>query len=237
MFTVVVPPLRPARLTPEEDEPFAFALGAKIGEGAFSTVYALSAPSTSMAAKVILKEGLAMAAHVEQVVQEMRVLRALRHPNIVRMHATHETDETLSLIMERADSDLLESLHRDGPFSEARARTLGRQLLRALEACHANGLIHRDVKPENLLLFGDPHAEDVVLKLADFGTVRILDDSFDRPAQAAQHQPEQAPPGGLVDAMRVMGTRGTSISQCGTSYYMAPEVRIVPPTTLGPHPV
>ena len=59
--------------------------------------------------------------------------------------------------------------------------------------------------------------------------VRILDDSFGRPAQAAQHHPEQAPPGGLVDAMRVMGT---SISQCGTSYYMAPEVRVVP-TTLG----
>ncbi len=73
--------------------------------------------------------------------------------------------------MERASSDLLECLHRDGPFSEARARRLGRQLLRALEACHANSLIHRDVKPENLLLFGDPHAEDVVLKLADFGTV------------------------------------------------------------------
>ena len=57
--------------------------------------------------------------------------------------------------------------------------------------------------------------------------VRILDDSFGRPAQAAQHHPEQAPPGGLVDAMRVMGT---SISQCGTSYYMAPEVRVVPTT-------
>jgi serine/threonine protein kinase len=91
MFTVAVPPLRPARLTPEDDEPFAFALGAKIGEGAFSTVYALSAPSTSMAAKVYLKEGLAMA-----VVQEMRVLRTLYHPNIIRMHATHETDEKLS---------------------------------------------------------------------------------------------------------------------------------------------
>ena len=96
MFTVAVPPLRPVRLTPEEDEPFAFALGAKIGEGAFSTVYALSAPSTSMAAKVILKEGLAMAAQVEQLVQEMRVLRTLLHPNIIRMHATHETDEKLS---------------------------------------------------------------------------------------------------------------------------------------------
>jgi len=91
MFTVAVPPLRPARLTPEDDEPFAFALGAKIGEGAFSTVYALSAPSTSMAAKVYLKEGLAVA-----VVQEMRVLRTLYHPNIIRMHATHETDEKLS---------------------------------------------------------------------------------------------------------------------------------------------
>ena len=73
--------------------------------------------------------------------------------------------------MERASSDLLECLHRDGPFSEAGTRRLGRQLLCALEACHAHGLIHRDVKPENLLLFGDPHAEDVVLKLADFGTV------------------------------------------------------------------
>ena len=127
--------------------------------------------------------------------------------------------------MERASSDLLECLHRDGPFSEARVRRLGRQLFLALEVCHANGLIHRDVKPENLLLFGDPKAVDVVLKLADFGTVRILDDSFDRPAQAAQHHPEQAPPGGLVDAMRVMGT---SISQCGSSYYMAPEVFLLP---------
>ena len=52
--------------------------------------------------------------------------------------------------------------------------------------------------------------------------VRILNDSsFGRPAKAAQPHPEQASPGGLVDAMRVMGT---STSQCGTSYYMAPEV-------------
>ena len=65
--------------------------------------------------------------------------------------------------------------------------------------------------------------------------VRILDDSFGRPAQAAQHHPEQAPPRGeLADATRVMGT---SISQCGTSYYMAPEARVVPPTALGRHSV
>ena len=179
-----------------------------------------------MAAKVTLKAGLATEVE-QQLVQEMRVLRALVHPNIIRMHASHETDEKLSpnprvecsrhilllechsssvpaapttacswalhvapepgvytrpsdhalttrprrLIMERASSDLLECLHRDGPFSEAGTRRLGRQLLRALEACHAHGLIPRDVKPENLLLFGDPHAEDGVLKLADFGTV------------------------------------------------------------------
>lgn len=96
MFTVVLPPLRPTRLTPEEDEPFAFALGAKIGEGAFSTVYALSAPCTSMAAKVVVKTDLAPE-HIEQLVQEMRVLRTLHHPNIIRLHATHETDVKLSL--------------------------------------------------------------------------------------------------------------------------------------------
>ena len=99
MFTVVVPPVRQPRLTPEDDEPFAFALGAKIGSGAFSTVYALTAPSTSMAAKVVVKTDLA-ADHIEQLVQEMRVLRTLDHPSIIRLHATHETDERLSIIME-----------------------------------------------------------------------------------------------------------------------------------------
>ena len=220
MFTVIVPPLRKARLTPEDDEPFAFALGAKIGSGAFSTVYALSAPSTSMAAKVVVKTDLA-ADHIEQLVQEMRVLRALHHPNIIRMHATHETDERLSIIMERASCDLLDCLHRDGLFSEVRARRLMRQLLSALEFCHTNAIIHRDVKPENLLLFGDSHAVDVVLKLADFGTVRVLDDNFGQSHQTAQHRTEQAQPRGLIEAMRAMVT---STSQRGTSYYMAPEV-------------
>ena len=220
MFTVIVPPLSQPRLTPEEDEPFTFALGAEIGSGAFSTVYALTAPSTSMAAKVTVKSEL-VADHLEQVVQEMRVLRTLHHPNIIRMHATHETDETLSLIMERASCDLLDCLHRDGLLSEVRARRLLQQLLSALEFCHANAIIHRDVKPENLLLFGDSHAADVVLKLADFGTVRILDDNFGRSSQDTQHRVEQTQPRGLIEAMRAMVT---STSQRGTSYYMAPEV-------------
>ena len=219
MFTVVVPPLRQPRLTPEDDKPFAFALGAKIGSGAFSTVYALTAPSTSMAAKVVVKTDLA-ADHIEQLVQEMRVLRTLDHPNIIRLHATHESDERLSIIMERASCDLLDCLHRDGLFSEVRAQGLMRQLLSALEFCHKNAIIHRDVKPENLLLFGDSHSADVVLKLADFGTVRVLDDNFGQSPQTTEHRTEQAPRG-LIEAMRAMVT---STSQRGTSYYMAPEV-------------
>ena len=58
-------------------------------------MYALTAPSTSMAAKVTLKAGLATEVE-QQLVQEMRVLRTLVHPNIIRMHASHETDEKLS---------------------------------------------------------------------------------------------------------------------------------------------
>ena len=86
--------------------------------------------------------------------------------------------------------------------------------------CHANAIIHRDVKPENLLLFGDIHAADVVLKLADFGTVRVLDDNFGQSPLTTEHRTEQAPRG-LIEAMRAMVT---STSQRGTSYYMAPEV-------------
>merc|ERR1740130_1220364 len=168
---------------------------------------------------VVVKTDLA-ADHIEQLVQEMRVLRTLDHPNIIRLHATHETDERLSIIMERANCDLLDCLHRDGLFSEVRAQGLMRQLLSALEFCHTNAIIHRDVKPENLLLFGDSHAADVVLKLADFGTVRVLDDNFGHSPQATEHRTEQAPRG-LIEAMRAMVT---STSQRGTSYYMAPEV-------------
>jgi len=223
MFTIIVPPLRPPRLTPEETEPYAFTLGEQIGRGAFSVVYALRAPSGALAAKVMVKRDLPPD-HVEQLLSELRVLRTLHHPNIIRLHATHEDDETLSIIMERASCDLLECLQKNGLFSEVRARRLMRQLLCALEFCHANGIIHRDIKPENLLLFGDSHAADVVLKVADFGTVRILDDNFGRasaagsPAAAAAAAATQS---GLIEAMRAMVT---STSRLGTSYYMAPEV-------------
>lgn len=222
MFSIVIPPLKPPRLTPEEKEPYCFTCGEQIGKGAFSVVYALSAPSSALAAKVMIKRDLP-SEHVEQLVQEMRVLRTLHHPNIICLEATHEDEETLSIIMERAGCDLLECLQKGGLFSELQGRRLMRQLFSALEFCHANGVIHRDVKPENLLLFGDSRGADVVLKVADFGTVRILDDNFGRSRRAASPATPDAPPDsrGLIEAMRAMVT---STSRVGSSLYMAPEV-------------
>ena len=69
MFSIVIPPLRPPRLTPEEKEPYCFTCGEQIGKGAFSVVYALSAPSSALAAKVMIKRDLP-SEHVEQLVQE-----------------------------------------------------------------------------------------------------------------------------------------------------------------------
>ena len=168
--------------------------------------------SQALAAKVIQKEELA-SEQAEQVLVEIRALAMLRHKHVVRVLACHEDDQRLVLVMERARYDLYEALTRAGLFSEARTRRVMQQLLSALEYLHRNGVIHRDIKPENLLLFSGGGWDDsqMVLKVADFGTARIL---VGGGAHAGQHE-------GLIAALRAMVT---STSYVGTSYYMAPEI-------------
>lgn len=85
--------------------------------------------------------------------REMSLLRALDHPNIVRLHEVMQSSQRIYLVMDLAPhGDLFTLIKRGGPLSEAQALIHARQLIHALRYCHNRGVYHRDLKPENLLL-------------------------------------------------------------------------------------
>src|SRR5260221_162817 len=100
----------------------------------------------------------------ERFIREAQSAAALHHPNIVTVYDAGEEAGFLYMAMQYIDGpDLGAVLHRDGPLPAARAMWILDQLAQALEAAHARGLIHRDVKPANVLL------DDERCYLADFG--------------------------------------------------------------------
>ena len=113
-----------------------------------------------------LAENLARDADLRQrFLREGRLAARLNHPNIVRVFDVGEADGRPYIAMEHVDGETVADLiARRGTVPPTEASALGAQTARALAAAHAAGLVHRDVKPHNLLL-----RHDGVLKLGDFG--------------------------------------------------------------------
>ena len=99
---------------------------------------------------------------------EARIGAELSHPNVVTVHGTVVDGDEHWLVMEYLPSrSLAQIIEADGPIGPERAAKIGAQLASALSAMHAKGMVHRDVKPGNVLV-----ADDDVAKLSDFGISR-----------------------------------------------------------------
>ncbi len=141
-----------------------------LGEGGMAVVY--RATDTRLGRSVALKVmGRSLAGNGEaerRFLREARMLAGVSHPNLVCVYEAGESPAGPYLVMELlAGETLAGTLARGGPLEPARARGLVRRLAEALAACHARGVVHRDVKPSNVLLVPDRGPV-----LADFGLAR-----------------------------------------------------------------
>ncbi len=108
---------------------------------------------------------------------ELRVLARLNHPNLITLFDGTLSGSHAYLVMELIDGPSLSARLAQGPVPEAQVREIGSQIADALAYVHAQGMVHRDVKPANILLGADPTVGDMTVRarLSDFGIVRLLD--------------------------------------------------------------
>src|SRR5207248_10657045 len=105
--------------------------------------------------------------------REAEVLRQLDHPNIIRFRETGECDGLLYFAMDFVRGiDAERPVEGRGPLPVEQAVRIACQLLTALDYAHSRKIVHRDVKPANVMLTED-RAEQTVVKLADFGLARV----------------------------------------------------------------
>ncbi len=106
----------------------------------------------------------------ERFVREARAAARLSHPNVVAVYDQGDDDGTVFLVMELVTGHTLrDTIAKESPMTPARALALVEPVLSALAAAHRAGLIHRDVKPENVLI-----ADDGRVKVADFGLAKAV---------------------------------------------------------------
>ena len=141
-----------------------------VGEGSFGKVYKGRRKHTGqiVALKFIVKQGKTEK-DIKNLRQEIEILRHLRHENIIQMLDTFETKTKFVVVTELAHGELFEILEDDHQLPESCVAKIGKQLVRALHYLHSNGIIHRDMKPQNILI-----GANGTVKLCDFGFARAM---------------------------------------------------------------
>ncbi|GAB3161103.1 serine/threonine-protein kinase [Microbispora hainanensis] len=159
----VMPPLVGRRLGD-------YTVEAVVGRGGMATVY--RARDQRLGRAVALKVLAPQLAHDDRFrdrfVRESRMVASIDHPNIIPVYEAGERDELLFIAMRYVEgSDLRKLVQSEGPLPVGRANPLFVQIASALDAAHAHGLVHRDVKPANILVTQADH-----VYLTDFGLTK-----------------------------------------------------------------
>src|SRR5919205_1214125 len=144
-----------------------------VGSGGMSSVYRAHDRllERDVALKILHEQFTRDDDYVERFRREARSVAQLTHPNIVTVIDRGEQDGRQFIVFEYVDGENLKELvEREGPLPAHEVIELGLQVARGLAFAHENGLVHRDVKPQNVLLDGDGRA-----KVTDFGIARSLD--------------------------------------------------------------
>ncbi|KAM9624539.1 serine/threonine-protein kinase ULK1 isoform 5-T5 [Morphnus guianensis] len=179
---------------------FEFSRKDLIGHGAFAVVFKgrhKEKPELEVAVKCINKKNLAKSQTL--LGKEIKILKELKHENIVALYDFQELANSVYLVMEYCNGgDLADYLHTMRTLSEDTIRLFLQQIAGAMKMLHSKGIIHRDLKPQNILLSyaggRKSNPNNIRIKIADFGFARYLQNNM------------------------------MAATLCGSPMYMAPEV-------------
>ncbi|KAI0063015.1 kinase-like protein [Artomyces pyxidatus] len=217
-----LPPSYPRKVTVDDLEPVKV-----LGKGAFGTVYLAKERLTGLdlAVKVIPKARFAAKGHsgyFGMLLSEQEAMRGLDgRKGYLPLHASwHDTDNFYLATEYCPQGDLMSEIRKWSRIPPTHARFWTAQLLLALEGMHKLGLVHRDIKPDNLLFDRDGN-----LVIADFGLAR----DFSLPG--GQSQTTLLPPG--LHQLDEGAPAGFTVHACGTPPFMAPEALMHQPYSYG----
>jgi Tol biopolymer transport system component len=176
----------------------------QIGAGGMGEVYL--AKDTRLERKIALKilpESVAQdAERMQRFVREAKSASALNHPNIITIYEIGKTENTHFIATEYIEGETLRERLKGSPVKLKSALEIGSQVAGALDAAHRAGIVHRDVKPENVMV-----RPDVLVKLLDFGIAKLTERQIDPSPEGAT-------------AIKAQTSAGMVI---GTAAYMSPE--------------
>jgi serine/threonine protein kinase len=183
-----------------------YEICSQLGVGGMGEVYL--ANDTKLDRKVALKIlppelGQDTGDRVRRFIQEAKSASALNHPNILTIYEIDEVDSEQFIATEYVDGETLRTRIRKGTFSPGEALDVGIQVASALGATHAVGIIHRDIKPDNIML-----RHDGIVKVLDFGLAKLT-------RERQNESNSMAPTQNMINT-----ATGVVL---GTAHYMSPE--------------
>jgi serine/threonine protein kinase/Tol biopolymer transport system component len=151
-----------------------YRLISRLGGGGHGDVWLALDPQLSrdVAVKLLSPEYASHPAHVQRLYTEARMSSALNHPNIVTIYDTGHAEGADFIAQEYVSGETLRKALAKGPLGLRQALNLALQIASALEAAHSAGVVHGDIKPENIMI-----RDDGTAKVLDFGLARFVDEA------------------------------------------------------------
>ena len=190
-----------------------YILGEKLGEGAFAKVRLATQIhiKEKCAVKILEKKLLETSKDIQRLKKEIKILKKLRHKNIIQLYDIMESKRYLYFVMEYCkNGELFDYIVRKKRLKETEACCFFQQIINGVEYLHKQGIIHRDLKPENLLL-----DDKYRIKISDFGLSTFF--SKNNYLQTACGTPSYAPPE-MLEGHEYNG-EATDVWSCGIILY------------------
>lgn len=195
----------------------------EIGRGGMGLVYRARSEGgqKDCALKILPPASSRDPASIQRFASEARLLASLNHPNIATIHTVEQFEDIYFLTMELVEGSSLATHLGDGPVSLPEALTIARQVASALEAAHARGVVHRDIKPLNVMVGGDQH-----VKVLDFGIAKAVrgEESWNEKSPVRDEPGVSfSAPDAQTGEMQVAAPGSKHSAVAGTPGYVSPE--------------